>query len=443
MTVTRSPVLVDSEDVAWFRDQPEAARGAAAALGRRIGLDEQRTAQLVLAVAELAGNLTKHAVDGSLLLRVVRTHAESGAEARAGVGVTAGVEVIAVDSGPGMADIPAALRDGMSTSGTLGIGLGAVQRLADSFDIHSRPGTGTIQLARFWPRPAPPAASGEPAVAGVTRPISGEQTCGDAWAARTDSGSPPTGRGRTPAAGPRGDEAPAYGVSGDGRPSWSDLTNPLSHQMRPTVPRHAGARPETPGRPGPGEARTVAAGTVAAGRSAPVRAASPGGGEGLLVLSCDGLGHGPQAALAAQAAVQAFRTATGRTPEKVMEDVHRALRGTRGAAVAIARLEPDGRLLFCGIGNITAALVTTAARTTLMSHPGIVGHQMRQLRTYEAQLPSAGVLVMHSDGLSERWSATDLAGLLHHPPAVLATGLLRQAGTRRDDASVVIARTPR
>ncbi|MFE0681862.1 SpoIIE family protein phosphatase [Streptomyces sp. NPDC058961] len=438
MTVTRSPVLVDCEDVAWFRDQPEAARGAAAALGRRIGLDEQRTAQLVLAVAELAGNLTKHAVDGSLLLRVLRPHAESGAEAAAGVGVTAGVEVIAVDSGPGMADIPAALRDGMSTSGTLGIGLGAVQRLADSYDIHSRPGTGTIQLARFWPRPAPSAARAEPAVAGVTRPISGEQTCGDAWAARTDSGSLPTVRGRAPSDGPRGDGTPPHGPSAEGRPSWSALTNPLSQQSRSTVPRPAGARPETPGRPGPDDARTVST-----GRTTPVRAASPGGGAGLLVMSCDGLGHGPQAALAAQAAVQAFRTATGRTPEKVMEEVHRALRGTRGAAVAIARLEPDGRLLFCGIGNITAALVTTADRTTLMSHPGIVGHQMRQLRTYEAQLPAAGVLVMHSDGLSERWSAADLAGLLHHPPAVLATGLLRQAGTRRDDASVVIARSPR
>ncbi|MFG3284480.1 SpoIIE family protein phosphatase [Streptomyces sp. NPDC048111] len=408
-------VLVDCEDVAWFRDQPEAARGAAAALGRRIGLGEQRTAQLVLAVAELSGNATKHAVDGSLLLRVVRAHAAPGQD------VLAGVEVISVDSGPGMADIPAALRDGMSTSGTLGIGLGAIQRLADSFTIHSLPGTGTIQLARFWPHPAAPTAHTEPAVEGITRPISGEQSCGDAWAARTD-------RAPATATAPQDDEATVRTPASPTRPSWSALTSPRSPVVRPDRP----ARVDAPG---------VQA--YRSGRATPVRAALPGRGEGLLVMSCDGLGHGPLAALAAQNAVQAFRTAAGRTPEQVMEEVHRSLRGTRGAAVAIARLEPDGRVLLCGIGNITAALVTPTQRTTLMSHPGIVGHQIRQLRTYENQLAPGGVLVMHSDGLSERWSAADLAGLLHHPPAVIAAALLRQAGTRRDDASVVVARAAR
>ncbi|MEU7335671.1 ATP-binding protein [Streptomyces sp. NPDC007074] len=98
---TGSPWLVDCEDVAWFRDQPEGARGAAAALGRRIGLGVQRTAELVMAVAELVTNADKHAVDGSVLLRVLRNEA------------VAGVEVVVVDSGPGMADVPAALRDGM------------------------------------------------------------------------------------------------------------------------------------------------------------------------------------------------------------------------------------------------------------------------------------------------------------------------------------------
>ncbi|MBQ0855509.1 SpoIIE family protein phosphatase [Streptomyces sp. BH-SS-21] len=396
--------LAHCEDVTWFRDGFHAARGSAATLGRRIGLGEQRTAQLVLAVAELAANLTKHATDGALLLRVLRHLPEPGAD------VVAGVEVIAVDSGPGMADVPAALRDGMSTTGTLGIGLGAVRRLADTFDVHSRPGTGTIQLARFWPHPAPSAASSEPPVGGITRPISGEQTCGDAWAARTDSGSD------TPAAAPSSegpaDPQPAAAAS----PNWSAMTG-----VRKAQPP-AALRP---------------------GTSAPVHAAVPGPGEGLLVMSCDGLGHGPLAALAAQAAVNALRTGTGRTPEQVMQEVHRALRGTRGAAVAIARLEPGGRVLFCGTGNITATLLTPTSRASLLSHPGIAGHTTHRLRTHEYRMPDQGMLVMHSDGLSDRWSAADLAGLLHHPPAVIATGLLRQAATRRDDASVVIAKAAR
>ncbi|MFJ2395594.1 ATP-binding SpoIIE family protein phosphatase [Streptomyces sp. NPDC087843] len=406
--MTVPPRLVDCEDVAWFRDQPEAARGAAAALGRRIGLGDQRTAELVLAVAELTTNITKHAVDGSLLLRVLRNQD------------VAGVEVVAVDGGPGMADVPAALRDGMSTVGTLGIGLGAVQRLADSFDIHSQPGSGTVQLARFWPRPPHPSVAGEPPVGGITRPIGGEQVCGDAWAARTDTGEQTTR--------PEDDGTTRPAESRTAPHNWSALTDtrpPSERTHRDTKRTDAFLRPG------------------ARGRSVPVHAAVAGPGHGVLVMSCDGLGHGPMAALAAQAAVQAFRTGAARTPEQAMEQVHRALRGTRGAAVAVARLEPDGRLLFCGVGNITAALVTATTRTSLLSHPGIAGHQLHQLRTYEHRLPAHGILVMHSDGLSDRWTAADLAGLLHHPPAVIATGLLRQAGTRRDDASAVIAKAAR
>ncbi|MFJ4888337.1 hypothetical protein B0675_24020 [Streptomyces sp. M41(2017)] len=402
MTSPGSASMWDCEDVAWFRDQPEAARGAAAALGRRIGLGEQRSSQLVLAVAELAGNIAKHAIDGSLLLRVLRNEA------------TAGVEVLAVDNGPGIADVPAALRDGVSTTGTLGIGLGAVQRLADSFHIHSQPGVGTVQVARFWPRPEPPSAAGESMVGGITRPIGGEQVCGDAWAVRTDTGEQASLR--------HSESTTRRGTSGSA-PDWSALTGrPAAARTTTSSERVSSPRPGTVGRP------------------AAVRAAVAGPGEGVLVMSCDGLGHGPMAARAAQAAVHAFKTGTARTPEQAMEQVHGALRGTRGAAVAIARLEPDGRLLFCGVGNITAALVTNSSRSTLLSHPGITGHQMHQLRTYEHRLPAHGILVMHSDGLSERWTHRDLAGLIHHPPALIAAALMRQAGTRRDDASAVIVK---
>ncbi|MFG2720650.1 ATP-binding protein [Streptomyces sp. NPDC048416] len=411
-------LLLDCEDVAWFRDRSEAARGAAAALGRRIGLSAHRTAELVLAVTELTSNITKYTADGSMLLRVVRNRD------------VAGVEVVVVDGGPGMADVPQALQDGTSSTGTLGIGLGAVQRLADTFDIHSVPGLGTLQLARFWPRPLHPSVTGEPAVGGITRPIGGEEVCGDAWAART---------------GPGGDTA--YSEPGDERngpaeesrtaPDWAALTaaGPSFEQRRTARPVPARAvPPHAPARTAPSEPKR---------RSALVRGAAAGPREGILVMSCDGLGHGPMAALASQAAVKAFRTGMGRTPEQVVEEVHRALRGTRGAALAVARLEPDGRVLFCGIGNITAAVVGDGTRANLLSHPGIVGHQMRQLRTYEHHLPALGALVMHSDGLSDRWTSADLDPVLHHPPTLIAAALLRLAGTRRDDASAVVARRSR
>ncbi|MFD3519109.1 ATP-binding protein [Streptomyces sp. NPDC058653] len=400
MTVLGGTPLADCEDVAWFRDQAEGARGSAAALTRRIGFSEHRSAEVVLAVAELVTNMRKHAVDGALILRVLRTPAVAGAE------------VVVLDHGPGMADVPAAVRDGMSTAGTLGIGLGAVRRLADTYDVHSRPGLGTIQMARFWPRPVGAALMAEPLVGGITRPIGGEQVCGDAWAARTDSGDR-THHTQEPAA----DTVPS-----PRRPAldWRALTGTDGGASR-WADRTAADEPR--------------------GRRGLVRSVIPGAGDGMLVMSCDGLGHGPAAALAGRAAVQAFATGAARTPEQAMQEVHRALHGTRGAAVAIARIEPaERRLLFCGVGNITAAVVTGTTRTNLLSHPGIVGHQMRQLRTYEHTLPALGALVLHSDGLSERWTAADVAGFLHHAPAVVAAGLLRHAGTRRDDASVVIAK---
>ncbi|CAM5403043.1 PPM-type phosphatase domain-containing protein OS=Streptomyces alboniger OX=132473 GN=CP975_04240 PE=4 SV=1 [Streptomyces alboniger] len=342
--------VLDVEDVQWFRDGESlaaASRGAAAALARRLGLSAHRAAEVALAVTEAATNVRRHAEDGALLLRVVRTEEQ------------AGVEFLTVDAGPGMTDVAAALADGSSTAGTLGIGLGAVSRLADHFDLHSVPGRGTVMGAQFWPRSVDGRAvvehPGSALVSGVTRPISGETVCGDAWAVRT-----------VPAA---------------------------DAKDRPTV----------------------------------------------LLMLCDGLGHGPLAARASQAAVKAFHAARDLTPESVLDDVHRALRGTRGGAVAVARVEPAaGRVLYCGIGNVSGFLLSHGGRKALLSAPGIVGGQMRRIRTFEEPLSKGSALVMHSDGLTERWDPRSLPGLLQHSPLVVAGQLLREAGTRRDDASVVV-----
>ena len=378
--------LVDSEDVAWFRDELTAARGAAAALARRTGLDENRCAEVALAVSEVVTNLTKHARDGALLLRVLRTPLQ------------AGMELVALDHGPGIADVAEAMRDGSSTVGTLGIGLGAIRRLADTFDVYSLPGRGTVLAAGFWSRAGTgdgAVMTGRSGVAGLTRPMNGEQVCGDAWSTRLD-----VGEARAAVA----SSTSSSSLQG-GEMNWSALTGTRSTPV--------------------GTARGVAV----------------GGGPAVLVMLCDGLGHGPMAALAGEAAVQAFRTGHARSPQDVIQEIHRGLRGTRGAAVAVARIEPgQGRLLFCGVGNIAASLIGSDSRTVLLSSPGIVGHHMRSLRTFEHSLPRDGALVMHSDGLTERWNPTDLPGLLQHPPVVVAAQLLRHAGTHRDDAGVVVAR---
>ncbi|MGQ4488475.1 ATP-binding SpoIIE family protein phosphatase [Streptomyces sp. SAS_281] len=386
------PVL-DAEDVVWLRDQealPAAARVASLALGRRIGLDEQRCAEVALAVSEAATNLRRHAVEGSFLLRAVRTPSD------------AGLEFVTLDEGPGMADIAHALSDGASTAGTLGIGLGTIVRLADSFDLHSLPGRGTVLTARFWQRETAGrmAALGRPVVEGLTRTITGEEVCGDAWAARRVPGGHPAEPASAP---PR----PAR----DERLGWAQLT---------------GYR--QPGPAGAGHDR------VAAGQ---------GGPDALLVLLCDGLGHGPLAGRAAQAAVTAFRDTRAEQPDAIIGEIHKALRGGRGGAVAVVRVEPDaGTLAFCGVGNVSTYVVdpATGTRRSLPSAPGIVGHQLPTLRTVRQQLPANSAVIMHSDGLTERWRAETMPGFLERTPLVAAAQLLREAGVRRDDAGVVVAK---
>ncbi|WEH38447.1 ATP-binding protein [Streptomyces sp. AM 2-1-1] len=394
-----TPYVLDAQDVAWFRDTeslPAAARGAASALARRLGFDEQRCAEVALAVSEAGTNLARHAVDGTLLLRAVRTQTD------------AGVECVTIDAGPGMADVSHSLTDGVSSAGTLGIGLGAITRLADAVDIHSVEGRGTVLAARFWTKEAAgrAATAGEPLVAGLTRPITGEEMCGDVWAARPVVPRTPEPHTARRSAG-RAEPDPL---------GWSALTG--FGRQRADLPA-----PRTPERPQETESDADAS--------------------ALLVMFCDGLGHGPLAGRAADAAVTAFRDGRAQTPEGVMAEIHSALRGGRGGAVAVVRIEPGARTVtFCGVGNVSTFVVdpATNSRRSLPSAPGIVGHQLPTLRTVRQELPRGSAVVMHSDGLTERWQPAALPGLLAHSPLVAAAQLLREAGVRRDDAGVVVAK---
>src|SRR6201999_2257466 len=98
--------------------------------------------------------------------------------------------LVAIDLGPGMADLTVSARDGHSTAGTLGIGLGAIARQATELDAFSLPGRGTVLTASVWERrAAPDAAAGSPVwPAGLTRPMAGESVSGDGYAVRERDG---------------------------------------------------------------------------------------------------------------------------------------------------------------------------------------------------------------------------------------------------------------
>jgi anti-sigma regulatory factor (Ser/Thr protein kinase) len=148
------------------------ARRTASAVARGAGFDETLAGKVSLIATELATNLVKHARGGTILLQ---TLGEPGHVA---------VEVLAIDAGPGM-DVDRALKDGYSTTGSSGTGLGAVRRMANEFDAWSVRGQGAAVVARVWA--APPAFP--LALGGVCQPFPGETECGDAWAVRASGRS--------------------------------------------------------------------------------------------------------------------------------------------------------------------------------------------------------------------------------------------------------------
>lgn len=154
--------------------QVGAARRQAVAAAAAKGWTEADTGGVALVATELATNLARHAQQGRLLIRPLAP-LEGG-----------GLELLSLDAGPGMADVSTCLRDGHSSAGTPGEGLGAVQRAAKEFAITSRPGEGTLILARLGPRTsaantAPPEDRPPLRLGVICQNYPGETACGDAW----------------------------------------------------------------------------------------------------------------------------------------------------------------------------------------------------------------------------------------------------------------------
>jgi anti-sigma regulatory factor (Ser/Thr protein kinase) len=166
MNATAAHAVDDSSQVA-------SVRRAALDLIRGIGFSEERAGQAALIVTELATNLAKHATRGEVLFRRLQ---RSG-----GTDSPEGIEIVAIDRGPGMADVFRARQDGYSTAGSLGHGLGSIERQSDFFQIYSQP-SGTVALAQLWSEQRQPAAR-QPLyqIGAVLVSHPGESICGDAW----------------------------------------------------------------------------------------------------------------------------------------------------------------------------------------------------------------------------------------------------------------------
>jgi anti-sigma regulatory factor (Ser/Thr protein kinase) len=140
------------------------ARRVAVNSAAQWGLQAQEAGRLAIIVTELARNVVQHGGGGEVLI---------------GRCAQGGVELLALDRGPGMKNVAECLRDGYSTAGTPGTGLGAIRRLSDFFDIYSVPGQGTAVLVRVCtPRTG---RAHEWDLGAVCLAARGEKLPGDCW----------------------------------------------------------------------------------------------------------------------------------------------------------------------------------------------------------------------------------------------------------------------
>lgn len=314
-----------------------AARLAVQRLAHDLDFDETRAGRAAILVTEAVTNMVKHAGGGTLAVR--------GYEGRE----RPALEILAVDSGPGM-NVRESLRDGVSTTGTAGTGLGAMSRLADDFDVYSEPGAGTIVRMALGNRGAPGVVTGYD-LGAICVPKPGERVSGDAW-----------------------------GVA--------------HHEA------------------------------------------------GITLLVADGLGHGPDAGRAAETAVGVLLQHPGDSAIRILDRAHGRLRATRGAAVSVMRHEQArGEVLYAGVGNIGATIVHGGARQPMVSHNGIVGHNVHKSMEYRYAWPRGALLVAHSDGLESGWDLARWPGLDAQHPSIIAAALYRRHSRGRDDVVVVVARS--
>jgi anti-sigma regulatory factor (Ser/Thr protein kinase) len=311
------------------------ARRRVGALATRCGYDETRAGRVAIVVTELAQNLLRHGGGGEIL---------AGLDPHCPLGI----EILALDRGPGMADVAACLRDGYSTGGTAGNGLGVINRLARQVLFHSVPNSGTAILALMG-------GDGGGNGGAVRRtavlcvPKTGETICGDTAA----------------------------------------------------IVEH------------------------------------PDGTVGLMLA--DGLGHGPLAAAASGEAARLFCKHGGAMPAATLSILHAGLRATRGAAVAVASIDPAAKqVAYGGIGNIAGFISDTGGVRRMVSHSGTAGHTAGRMNDFRYPLHSLPIVVMYSDGLATSWSPESHPGLAGLDPMLIAGILYRDHARGRDDASVVV-----
>ena len=308
------------------------------AISVKAGFSDRKAGEIDIIVAELVSNLVKHGNGGWLLVKLIREQQVEG------------MELISIDNGEGINDVSRMMADGISTTNTLGHGLGAIKRLSHVFDVYSLKGWGTVLLSRVFKEELPYQKKTNE-IRSVVVPKPGEEKCGDAFYCKIGSNA-------------------------------------------------------------------------------------------VRLFLGDGLGHGAEAAVAVNTAIQQFKLCREENAADVLRDLHRAVRKTRGLVGAVALYFKNQKTWhICGIGNIATRLINGIEIKTNMSYNGIIGHNIpNSMKDHEVHAENAQILVLCSDGIKTKWDLLKYPGILKHDLSILAAVIFKDHARHTDDMSVVAVR---
>jgi serine phosphatase RsbU (regulator of sigma subunit) len=161
---------------------------------------------------------------------------------------------------------------------------------------------------------------------------------------------------------------------------------------------------------------------------------------GLFVAIVDVLGHGPEAHELTHV-IDAYLARYGSADVSgLMTRLHRHLMGTRGAAVGLCAIDAAaGRIDYAGIGN-TVMRRFGKVESRLVSQDGVLGQNMRTPLAQTLQLDPGDLVVLYTDGVSDRFTSNDYPGVSRHAPKEVASNIVQRFGKDHDDAACVAVR---
>jgi serine phosphatase RsbU (regulator of sigma subunit) len=165
--------------------------------------------------------------------------------------------------------------------------------------------------------------------------------------------------------------------------------------------------------------------------------------EGVLVGLIDGLGHGFEAAIAAQAAADVLSAHAGEPVQALIQRCHERLRKTRGAVMSLASFDQaKSSMTWIGVGNVEGVLLRAfpsadSRHESTSTRGGIVGYQLPPLRAYTVSISQGDTVILATDGIESGFSD----GVnLQRGPQEIADSILAMYAKGSDDSLVVVAR---